>query len=320
MEVVLPMLFRIADFFRYMSDNKEMRLYYVDPPDQRHPYAYQHSSIRDVGTICDILELVQFFRNRKISFDSTLFEKVVQKTLKAYHALYQKGEFRSLNIGDIGLFLLALKRCESVFPALLPDHWDLPLAERILERQRADGSFSLFFDDSESDLGGEAFYLPEALIGLIAAGRGKEAVKRSIDYQFSTRQRHIASDYATFYFNWQFQLLYHWIDRQGDQLQELFSALRHARIAHTPFGNHVATVEVACYMEGLAHGRSALKMLNLKSDPWVESEIERCLAFLEPLQTETLKDFHGGFIHSRFSDEARIDVAGHVMCGLCLLE
>ena len=57
-KIVHKMILDIADFFRFMSDNEERRLYYVMPLQQYAPYAYQNSSIRDVATVCDILDLV----------------------------------------------------------------------------------------------------------------------------------------------------------------------------------------------------------------------------------------------------------------------
>lgn len=326
------MLLRIADFFRYMSENDEERFYYVVPIEWAQPYAYQHSSIRDIGTLCDVLELVRFLRenNLKIIAD---FDGVIEKTLGDYYSQFQKGRLRSFNIGDIGFFLLALKNCESTFLNLLPKDWKETkdkLVQKIIERQKPNGSISIYYDDELNDghLSAEAFYLPEALIGLMAVSDGVvvEAVKRGVAYmsQDSNRSYHLAADYATFYYNWQFQLLYHWIKHTKEaspHLEKLMQAIKHARIARTPFDSHAATVEVACYLEGLVYGREALKMLEspLGQDPWIEKEVERCLAFLYQLQNETFSTFYGGFSHSRFSDEARIDVAGHVLGGLLLL-
>jgi hypothetical protein len=186
----------------------------------------------------------------------------------------------------------------------------------------------------------EAFYLPEALIGLIATTghHSRELdeqiisqVHQAIIYccQDKNRKRNLASETITFYANWQFQLLYHFIHKkfgektitsvETNHLTTLLNALMDARLSQIPFDNHVATVEVACYLEGLVHAKQSLQMINLFSklcDDWFENEINRSIQFLYPLQTETLPIIKGGFVHYRDSNEARIDVAGHVFGGL----
>jgi hypothetical protein len=342
-KVLHTMLLRIAEFFRFISDNEENRLYYVLPIQRKSPYAYQHSSIRDVATICDILDLVKFFNVRKMALpdDSLLlFEKAAKNTLQAYHTLYQKDDLPNLpegNIGDIGFFLLALQKCFRVFPSQLPDDWQetkTRLILRLLERQNPDGSIAIFFDNrlKSYEKSAEAFYLPEALIGLMACLESNPQVApqvlKAVAYccQEKLREQNLESDSATFYANWQFQLLYHALQNKlGDaqvttHLEKIVGALMVSRIAEKPFGNDVATVEVACYMEGLVHAQRSLEMLHLSDDDeWFEKEIDRSLRFLYEIQTENLLTVHGGFVHSRFSNEARLDVAGHVFSGLQLI-
>jgi hypothetical protein len=314
MSKLFTMLLRTTDFFRYMSENREHRFYYVLPIDQRHPYAYEHSTVRDVGSLCDILELVLFLKENKLKIEAD-FESVIRSTLSSYYIEHWE------NIGGAGFFLLALKSCSLTYPALLPADWQelaRTLMKKMIAQQKPDGSIPV-----DGDLSAEAFYLPEALIGLIAVldlgnHEVEEAIRRALAYQESTRAYQIGSSYATFYYNWQFQLLYRWIKLKREpsgHFMELMREVKKARIAHTPFDSSVATVEVACYMEGLAHGRQVLAWFG-EEDLWIDKEINRCLDFLYELQNETLSAFYGGFIHSRFSDEARIDVAGHVLCAL----
>jgi hypothetical protein len=59
------------------------------------PYAYQHSYIRDVATVCDILDFVRLYPEQA---DSALFRKVAKNTL-----VDRPGR----DIGDIGFYLLA---------------------------------------------------------------------------------------------------------------------------------------------------------------------------------------------------------------------
>lgn len=353
-QIACNMILHIADFFRYMSDNEEHRLYYVIPIQQYSPYTYQHSTIRDVATICDILDLIQFFKEREMSLapDSLiLFEKVVRNTLQAYHNIYQRNEFTKLpegNIGDIGFFLLSLKKCLNIFPSNLPNDWKTTqtrLIKLLLERQNVDGSISIFFDDhlKKYEKSSEAFYLPEALIGLIATigDNSKEIddqvtiqVQKAIIYccQDENREQNLSTESATFYANWQFQLLYHWIHKklsdksevtiEANHLEKLINALKDPRISEEPFGGNIATVEVACYLEGLVHAQHTFKALKMSTgiyNEWFGKEINRCLQFLYEIQMENLYAIKGGFVHSRYSHEARIDVAGHVFSGLCLL-
>lgn len=352
LQSVHSIILHIADFFYFMSDNAEKRLYYVAPIQQASPYAYQHSAIRDVATISDILDIVKLFKEKNLAFPHLalpLFEEVVKNTLQFYHELYQKEEFSTFpdgNIGDVGFFLLALEKCRITFPSSLPKNWKvakLQLIELMLERQRTDGSMEIFFDPylKKYEKDSEVFYLPEVLIGLIATlGDNHKAlddqitanIQRAIAYccQEHIRLQHLTSETATFYANWQFQLLYRWIQKKSNSkhaleaqhLEKLLQGLQKTKIAMTPFGSNAATVEVACYLEGIVHARHTLKLLTLPTsnyDVWFDKEITRSIQFLYELQNLLVSTIHGGFVHYLGSAEARIDVAGHVFGGLSLL-
>lgn len=355
LQIVEKMILQIAEFFHSMAANEQRRLYYMMPPKSSFPYAYQHSSIRDVATICNILDLVHFFKERQMMLGAgvmAVFEEVVGNTLQKYHELYQKNKVLDLpdgNIGDIGFFLLALEKCSQVFPSKLPDLWKTTRAQlvnRLLRRQNEDGSMRLFFDSRLTvyEKSAEAFYLPEALIGLIATlgHHSKEIdnqiitlIQRAILYccQDENRERNVTSDIVTFYANWQFQLFYHWIYNQSkgeneislevEHLKRLINALMNSPIAKIPFEHNVATVEIACYLEGLVvHARDVISFvkiaLHLPKD-WFEKEINRCIHFLYQLQTATQLTIKGGFVHTPNSPEARVDVAGHVFNALAKL-
>lgn len=353
-QIMRNMILKIADFFRYMSDNEERRLYYVLPLQQHSPYAYQNSTIRDVATICDILDLVQLCEEQDLILPAdslVLFEEVAKNTIQAYNTLFQGNELPNIpegNIGDIGFFLLSLEKCHTIFPSSLPDNWKTiktRLIKLLLERQNADGSMSIFFDNrlKKYEKESEAFYLPEALIGLIAmiGNNSKEldyqitdVVQKAITYccQDKNRDHNLATETATFYANWQFQLLYHWVQKksrdkstaaiEANHLEKLITVLQKSEISDKPFGSNVATVEVACYLEGLIHAKLTFKMLKMPTsayDKWFDKEIDRCLRFLYELQTVNFSTIKGGFVHYIGSHEARIDVAGHVFNGLSLL-
>ncbi len=341
------MIERIADFFLYMSDNKERRLYYQAPITYTAPYAYQHSSIRDVATVCDILDLIQFFQKQKWNLSpnaESIFSDIVKNTLEDYHTLYQKEQFLELpegNIGDLGFYLLALNKCDTIFPSHLPQNWDqtyLRLINRIIDRQNEDGSFDIFFDASLKpyEKSSEAFYLPEALIGLIncikVSDQVESTIQKAMTYvcQEENRKRHLSSDTAIFYCNWQFQLLFHWMKSketknsfslEKSHLVALLDALKMTRFANTSFDHLNATVEVACYMEGLTHAYQSFQMMNQSGsyEGWFQEQISRSLEFLSTVQERHLGRVCGGFVHSLNSHEARVDVAGHVFGGLKLL-
>jgi hypothetical protein len=345
------MLRRCAEFFQVMSDNREQRLYYVLPIDQMAPYAYQHSSIRDIATVCDIMDLVQLFEKSEMELGRdtlTLFEKVVGNTIRAYHSLYEQGRFFDLpegNIGDLGFLLLSLLKCRFSFPSELPENGittQNQIIQQLIDRQRPNGSLEIFFNKGLKpyEQSSEAFYLPEALIGLIKALEQdlqeplfvEQTIQKAIAYlcQEKNLSQHMAADNSTFYFNWQSQWLYHWLklqskkershlDLEASHLQNLVEEIQKTPIANKSFFGPVATVEVACYLEGLVHAQQALKMLNLfekTKESWFSKEVDRSFAFLYEIQSRTLKAFKGGFPHSRLDNEARVDVAGHVLGGL----
>lgn len=350
--ITREMISHIADFFRFMSENKEYRLYYTLPLQIGLPYAFQHSSIRDIATIDDILVLIEYFNKQGISLTTDtllIFEKVIKNTLEAYHKLYENGRFSDLpdgNIGDMGFFLLTLSHASNILPNAMPNHWKktkIRLINYLIQQQNPDGSLTIFFDNDlkKYEKSSEAFYLPEALIGLIESfgDNQKEidekvalTVQKAVLYccQDANRERNLESETSTFYTNWQFQMLYHWIHKGihsesalvKNHVNKLLDFLKTSYISKHPFESQIATVEVACYLEGLIHAREILKMLKIPTityDAWLENEIDRSVQFLYAVQMKHMDTLKGGFAHSLNSHEARIDVAGHVFNGLCLI-
>lgn len=346
------MISHIAEFFRYMSDNDEQRLYYVMPIQRFSPYAYQNSTIRDVATVCNILDLVNIYKNDVFLTSDLIihFEGVARNTLQAYHDLYHSEELPNIpegNIGDIGFFLLLLEKGLITYPEIMPSNWESTKARMIkllFERQNKDGSITIFFDPrlKRFEKGSEAFYLPEALIGLISCiGSSPEIdneifnhVQKAILYccQDTNREENLDSETATFYTNWQFQLLFHWFNKvllngkelslELNHLEKLIKALQKSEISKKIFGNNIATVEVACFLEGLVYAQQSIYLTkkDFNTDRnWFEKEIDRCIKFLHEVQIKNLLTIKGGFTHSLDSSEARIDVAGHVFSGLSML-
>ncbi len=160
----------------------------------------------------------------------------------------------------------------------------------------------------------------------------QDLVNKSIVYlsQEDKRNRHMVGEDSTFYFNWQAQLLCAWIkikktsnfSLEKEHLVGLLEALQKTSIAQMSFDHLVATVEVACYLEGLSHANYVRKILKMNSDSldkWMLREIDRSLEFLYDVQNSSFKYFHGGFPHSKAAGEARVDVTGHVFNGLSFL-
>lgn len=336
------MLFGIAEFFRFISNNETLRLYYVVPINKLKPFAYQHSPLRDVATCVNILDLVALFTKYTITLrveTKELFKQVIARTLTDVHTLYEKPQlprFHNGSIGDIGFFLTLLKSCHEVFPDILPSRWQNTrdrLIKCLLERARSDGSIEVFFDAALKgfEKQSEAFYLPEALLGLLAWRTAQPeaidaVVKNAVAYSADALRvrRNLSSEAATFYANWQFQLLYHWLEHENDKtaidhLEYLVKAIMSSSIAKAAFGASIATVEVACYLEGLVHAECSLKRLGIAYDAnWFNKEISRAALFLNNVQTKHTATIHGGFVHSLHSPEARLDVAGHVFSALRL--
>ncbi len=335
---IKTMLLGISEFFRFIAFNEEKRLYYVVPVKPLEPYAYQHSSIRDVATVVDILDLVVLFERQKIPLrieSKELFKDVAANTLKAYHNLYDRAGLPRIpdgNIGDIGFFLLLLKTVGTIFPDILPYRWQLTrdhLIEELLVRSRIDGSIEVFFDPGLKgfEKQSEAFYLPEALIGLISLREVNpvaidDVVKKAVTYSIQGRASNLASDSAIFYANWQFQLLYYWLAYAQDKaavwhLEKLVEGVKALRFTSGAFGPGTATVEVACYVEGLVHAKRTLEALGKVYDAkWFDKEISRSFLFLNDVQVHHMRTIHGGFTHSLNGSEARLDVAGHVFSAL----
>ncbi len=265
-----------------------------------------------------------------------LFAQGAKNTIEAYTSLYQMEtlpDFEDGNIGDIGFFLLALQKYQRLGPlSTLQQTTKKQLIDELLQRQRGDGSFKIFFNKSleRYEKESEAFYLPEALIGLCGLldvdNRVENALKKALVYVCTeeNRKRHMQSETATFYTNWQFQLLYHWIqirkngEHEKQHLLALISALKKAEIATTSFDTRVATVEVACFFEGLVHAQACLNTFGIidTDRDWFDAQINRALSFLYEVQQKHLARIHGGFVHYLNAKEARIDVAGHVFSGL----
>ncbi len=319
------MLIGIAEFFRYISSNEEKRLYYVVPVQRFMPYAYQHSSIRDVATLVEILNLVGQVNLSVRTVE--LFKEVASKTLVYYHNLYEKLELPQLpegNIGDMGFFLLLLERAHVVFPDILPYRWQHTmdrLVTRLLERARSDGSMEVFFDPSLKgfEKQSEPFYLPEALIGLMTCRKLQPeaidgVVKRAVGYFCSRPQQEV----SVFYANWQFQLLYHYLKYEQD-IAALVHLEQLLRAVDIEFGKGAPTVEVACFVEGLVHAEKTLQYLKKPYDKvWFDKKISEGFLFLNDVQAAHMDKIHGGFTHSLHSHEARLDVAGHVFSALTL--
>jgi len=340
-----------------MSQTPEKRFLYTFPPPKR-PYAYQHSSIRDLATAYDICSIVQICREKSIPVTEETYshlQVVVKNTIEAWVPQHLSGEnYVDGNIGDSGFMLATLAKCSQVYPNCLPQKWDdlvQKITETITSRQRQNGSIALYYDtaNQNSELSGEAFYLPEALIGLcytlhygntpyVQSSQEKlyQCLSKAFGYMSSPKIR----DYHTkdkemvvFYTNWQFQFCWHWgsylIEKRSgesmaivtDHAQSVLSALQQTKFARTQFNEESVVVEVACFLEGIAHIKKLFEKIGIDrhDDWWLNQQILRSLEFLKQVQDNAPIEWEGGLAHYKSAKEGRIDVTGHFGVALTMV-
>jgi len=349
------MLTRCASFFYLVSNTPELRLYYLWPVrtsmTPSAPYAYQHSSIRDISTANEICNIVALFKQKDPSVISqekeAIFKEMAKRTLESYNSYLMLNRFPKGwdgNIGDYGLLLMLGISCGKIFPDTVPSGWEemeMGLVNAICGQQRKDGSVKIFFDSRKD--GGEAFYLPEAMIGLCSilesnprwmtteSQRKMEncitnAFKFASNEKFRNNELRSSSDTAIFYCNWQFKWGLAWLKylskvnrtdeflKMGvfDHLTNVLEALKQSRFVKQSFEKK-ATVEVGCFCEGLTslmHTKLILK--DNEGEDWITEQIQKSIDFLEKVQETAHKGWSGGFVHSLGSNEARLDVTGHI--------
>jgi len=344
------MLTRCVSFFYLVSNTPEMRLYYLWPVHTTHPsapYAYQHSSIRDISTTNEICNVVALFKQKDPSVISQekeeVFKEMTKRTLEGYSKClminrYYKGW--DGNIGDYGFLLMLGISCGRTFPESVPQGWEemeMGFVDAICGQQRKDGSVKIFFDKRKD--GGEAFYLPEAMIGLCTilesfprwmTPERQRKMENCITNAFKFvgtekfRKSELQSDTVIFYCNWQFKWGLAWlkyltkVSRTDEflgvyeHLMNVLEGLKLTRFVGQSFEKK-ATVEVGCYCEGLVslmHTKIILKEND--DEDWITKQIQKSIDFLEKVQESTLKGWSGGFVHSLGSKEARLDVTGHI--------
>jgi len=343
-------LTRCVPFFNLISNNVEKRLYYLWPVHTTitsPPYAYQNSSIRDIATINDICNLVLLVKEidplALPQEKEVLFKEIAKKTLEGYSECMRVKKFPKGwdgNIGDYGFLLMLGVTCRKVFPEVIPVGWEdmeIGLVNGICGQQRKDGSLTIFFDCRRDS--GEEFYLPEAMIGLCSVleyspkwvtlahqEKMEKCVTEAFKYVSNAKLRksqHKAETFI-FYSNWQFKWGLAWIkyllkvekrDKFAgalEHLESVLSTVKDTRFVSESFEKK-ATVEVACFCEGLVsllHTKKLLK--DPRDEEWLMTQIVKAVDFLEKVQEKASKGWKGGFVHTLGSNEARLDVTGHV--------
>lgn len=318
------------DWYKGMVDEKTGRLLYLYDP-QADVRIGDGEPIRDIAAIWDIEVLSAFLRRDDL-------RPVIRRSLDhfeqfiigrdGYAILAPQGEPSS--IAHSAFLALALIHSEA------PDstrRW-VPLIAGILQQQRKNGSYKVFFDGEQN--GGEELYPAEAMLAILEAYRLTRDARYldSVERGFAYYRRDyydrglVSPDFLVFFANWQSQagrLLFEATPSpEIKDFVRVFLFELHDRIIKSGYYDHVAyqphaqtCVEVACALEGLA---DTYAIAALGHDHRIEN-YRRCiltaLDFLIRAQRTTgcTDRERGGFGQSLAIREQRIDVTGHVASG-----
>ena len=320
----------VFEWYKRMVDESTGRLLYLYDPETGVTIS-DGEPIRDIAAIWDLEVLSTFLRRDDLqslirrSLDH--FARLIDER-DEYAIVAPRGEPSS--IAHSAFLALALAR--STLPGKVRRL--APLVEGILQQQRTDGSYKIFFD-VESD-SGEELYPAEAMLALLEAHRltADSRLLASAERGFAYYQREcynrgkVLPDFLVFFANWQSQAgrLLSEATAKPDvkALVRRFLFELHDRIIETGFYDRVAhqpqalaSVEVACALEGLADAY-AIAASSHDRRTW---DYRRCilitLAFLLRAQRTTgcTDRERGGFGASLANREQRIDVTGHVLSG-----
>jgi hypothetical protein len=318
------------EWYKGMVDERTGRLLYSYDPETGLAIG-DGEPIRDIAAVWDV-EVLSAFLGRddlgdviRRSLDH-LEQRVVRRD--GYAIVSPGGE--SSSIAHSAFMALALARSDR------PDRVQRvrPLVDGILQQQRDEGSYKIFFD-AVPDCG-EELYPAEAMLALLDAYglTGDARYLDSVERGFAYYKRDcydrglVAPDAMVFFANWQSQTgrpLFETTSRpEMKGLVHTFLFELHDRVIESGFYDRVARrperqacVEVACGLEGLADAYAVA----VASHDQRRDKYRRCvgiaLDFLVRAQRTTgcTARERGGFGGSLTSREQRIDVTGHVASG-----
>ena len=322
----------IHDWYKGMVSAQSGRLLYEYDPESDAAIA-NGNPIRNIAAIRDV-QLVSDY------LDRSELDAVVERSLQHYGdyitardgalILDSEGLGEPSSIAHSAFMILALAATDS--PARRPTIKSL--AEGILNQQREDGSFEIYFGGQEDD--GLEFYPGEAMLALMQTYEmGDEprhliSVERGFNY-YSDRfdPDNVSDRLRIFYANWQSQyglLLYEMTDTETMRtaVRDYIFALHDRTIASGFYerledhpGRH-ATVQVASALEGL---NDAYTIAEHEEDDERLATYATCIrsALSWLLRAQRFADAvpreRGGFGHSMTDRTQRIDVTGHAASG-----
>jgi hypothetical protein len=318
------------EWYKGMVDERTGRLLYTYDPETDVAIG-DGEPVRDIAAAWDVEVLSAFLgRNDLRDLIRRSLDHFEQRVVErdGYAIVAPGGE--SSSIAHSAFMVLALARSD------LPDKVQrlAPLADGILQRQREDGSYKIFFDAVPDS--GEELYPAEAMLALLEAHRltGDVRYLDSVERGFAYYKRDyyerglVAPDAMVFFVNWQSQAgrpLFEATSRpEVKDLVRTFLIELHDRVIASGFYDRVARrpegqacVEVACGLEGLADAYAVA----VSTQDRRTAEYRRCIGialdFLVRAQRTTgcTARERGGFGGSLTSREQRIDVTGHVASG-----
>jgi hypothetical protein len=318
------------EWYKGMVDESTGRLLYLYDPENDVTIG-DGEPIRDIAAIWDVEVLSAFLeRDDLLPLIRRSLDHFGPRIVKRdrYAIVAAGGELPS--IAHSAFMALSLARSG------LPDKTQqfTPLIEGILQQQRTDGSYKVFFD-AEPD-SGEELYPAEAMLALLEAyrltrdARHIDSVERGFAHykrEYYDRGR-VQPDSLVFFANWQSQtgrLLFELTARpKVKDLVRTFLFELHDRVIDSGFHDRVARrpeaqacVEVACGLEGLADAYAIAAASHDRRAGDYRQCILTTLGFLLRAQriTDCTDRERGGFGGSLSNREQRIDVTGHVASG-----
>ncbi|SEO80952.1 hypothetical protein [Nitrosovibrio sp. Nv6] len=307
-------------------DTKMLEYLYIPQDDQ---FIREKSPIRDIASVWDVQMLSDFLKRHEL-------RPLVKKSLRHY------GNYLVERDGSLILDPRRLEEPSSIahsaFMILALLHASPPrrtrqiaaLAEGILQQQRPDGSYKVYFHDLPDH--GEELYAGEAMLALLETYRQLQNTRylhsaergfSHYDVQYFRRAR-VAEDVLVFFANWQSQacrLLFECTQSAGIKQEVADYVCRmHDQIIEQGFYENVegnatqqVSVEVACALEGLNDAYAVTHTSGDKRAKRYHQCICTGLAYLLRLQcTRNGTDRErGGFGLTPENRTQRIDITGH---------
>jgi hypothetical protein len=318
----------VYDWYAGMIDPSTGLLGYIYLPEQ-DSFVRMRSPIREIAAVWDVSVLGAFLGRRELT-------PLVERSLRRYrdyivardrHAIVDPDWLEEpVSIAHSAFLILAL------LDGPAPDAGQdiAALAEGLLEQQRDDGSYKVYFDDLPDQ--GEELYAGEAMLALMEAYRRShdERCLRSVeraaefyDREYFRRGR-VDDDVLLFFANWQSQacrvLLECTQDDGRRRTLAAYLAAQHDMLVAQGFYAAVerqpeqqVSVAVACALEGLNDVYAILP----SADAQRRERYRRCicaglryLLALQCTQDGGARE-RGGFGMSLRERAQRIDVTGH---------